>query len=149
MPTITVSIQSNLERFQVDGVDYIFSSNQRHHRPSHRGSQIYMWKGVVNEGVRAGRTGVYIGEAVNLIRRLHQYRTGPQQAGNQWMRDNFLQLGEIQLYIIRLEGLLIDGLPKQIDLTSKHHRLLLEQMCLAELLAHPVAENQWVVNRNM
>lgn len=102
---------------------------------SHDGPAVYKWEGKITEGPKTGLLGIYVGETGDMIQRIRQYRRGTQERGNRRWREEFLERGEVRLYVAHLPG---------VDLSSVEVRRGLEQ----QILGHqPDGAGVWVVNR--
>lgn len=123
-------------------------------RCSHRGAAIYKWEGSVTEGPHIGKTGILIGETNNIRQRIKAYVNGTQPEGNLYWRENFLQKGDIRLYILRLHQATFGTEESNLialdlqDFSSGSRRLVFEQL----LISNELASNRpdvWLVNRKL
>lgn len=115
----------------------------------HWGPAVYKWEGLVRDGGHAGSVGVLIGETGDLRQRIKQYVSGTQESGNRYCREQFLNLGEIYLYILGSPKCRVKGQGFQwglSDLTGNNVRLIWEQLIV---LREVSKGERWVVNRKL
>ncbi len=121
-------------------------------RCSHWGPAVYKWEGLVAAGPHKGRLGILIGETADLRHRIKQYVSGTQERGNQLWRETFLRLGDVRLYILKLQrftattGSAPRDLPSSELLESANGRLVLEQLLVMQARAASVDSGAWIVN---
>jgi hypothetical protein len=118
---------------------------------NHRGPAIYKWEGVLKEGEHAGQTGILIGETSDLRSRVKQYVSGTQESGNKFWREQFLNKGEIYLYVLDsaiLRSKWSSFESKLSDLSGANVRLVLEQLLVFREAARGDG-NRWIVNRKL
>jgi len=121
---------------------------------SHWGEAVYKWEGLLKKGPHAGKVGILIGETSDLRQRIKQYIRGTQKHGNIYWRENFLENGDIRLYILKLkraEFQVEESSPIALDVrdfSSGNRRVVYEQL----LVLHESELNRpdvWLVNRKV
>lgn len=121
---------------------------------SHWGSAIYKWEGVLHQGPNKGKTGILVGETKNLRQRIKQYINGTPKQGNLYWRKNFLELGDIYLYILKLAKaqFKLDNNRSislnPLDFSSGNIRLIYEQLLVMNAVADHT-DDVWIVNRKL
>ncbi len=119
-----------------------------HETASAWGPAIYMRKGNLRVGEKAGKTGILVGETDDIRARLNQYKTGTQTSGNKYWREEFLRKGDIFYWVFELQRCQLQGVRVHREqLSSKNFRLVLEQLLVRELLASYDPSTTWIVNR--
>ena len=66
-----------------------------------------------------------IGETEDIRSRLNQYKTGTQETGNYYWREQFLKLRDIGCWILKLKKCILTNKDYLIDMQSKNFRLVL------------------------
>ena len=152
----TVSFDYQWEPFTVD--DYHYSLREHSSKrlsmesSSHWGAAIYKWQGRLTSGQHSGKLGVLIGETDDLRQRINQYKTGTQNNGNRYWREQFLSKGDIRLYVLALNSFSYEGdlglkrVNPATVMTTKNGRVILEEILIFnELPLDPATK--WIVNK--
>ena len=158
MSNIQLSLEYKWEPFKVDGQHPNFFQHKKTRLErglcSHWGAVIYKWEGILRDGPNTGMIGILIGETADLRQRIKQYVSGTQKSGNVYWRENFLERGDIYLYIMKPQAinLTTDDTNRKMlacqNLSSGNRRVAFEQL----LIMHEVEQNQqnvWMVNRKL
>lgn len=158
MANLVLALEYEWEPFTVDGRHLTFVEHRTARlyrgRCSHWGAAVYKWEGVVREGPHTGKIGVLIGETDDIRQRIKQYASGTQKGGNVYWRENFLEKGDIRLYVLRLGRvqLRIDGQVfadiEAEDFSSGNRRVVYEQLLVMEEVERSDPE-VWLVNRKL
>jgi hypothetical protein len=116
---------------------------------SHWGAAIYKWEGIITDGQHQGKNGILIGETDDIRGRLNQYKSGTQEKGNKYWREQFLRKGSIYYWVMNLKKCILDDktMNARQKIESKNFRLVLEQLLVIELLGKSNQSKTWVVNR--
>lgn len=147
---IHLELNSHWEPFRVGQNHLTFNSptpfRLRKKNCSHGGPAVYKWEGLIKTGSMRGKTGILIGECGNLHQRINQYRKGTQKNGNKKWRNEFLSIGDIGLFILRINLAKYNKAEIEIDLASGCWRQIIEQLLVKQLISSKLDE-VWVVNR--
>ncbi|OQY34735.1 MAG: hypothetical protein B6243_05265 [Anaerolineaceae bacterium 4572_5.2] len=158
MAKIQFSFEYAWEPFEVERRHLTFkqhkSARLSRYKCSHWGAAIYKWEGVLQEEPNAGKIGILIGETKDLRQRIKQYISGTQKSGNVFWRENFLERGDIYLYILKLQTVhfIADAIRQKKldiqDLSSGNVRVVYEQLLVMSEVAKK-QQNVWIVNRKL
>lgn len=100
----------------------------------------------MTSGPKTGMNAILIGEAVDILTRINQYKKGTQPCGNKYWRDEMLNRGDMRYWVLKLSNLQIDGQPISADFSSNNFQLIIEQMFVFMEL-RKCDSSLWVVNR--
>jgi len=158
MPQLCLDSEYEWEPFTVDGQHLTFAEHRTtrliQDQCSHLDAAVYKWEGILTEGPYAWKTGILIGETADIRKRINQYLRGTQEGGNVYWRENFLDLGKVRLYILRLRRVrLWVGTAPPIDLnpeefSSGNRRVVYEQLLVMQEVERGNPEI-WIVNRKI
>ena len=162
MKNLGFSFDYQWEPFEVEGKHLSFYEHKttrlNQNKCSHWGAAIYKWEGMLDDGPNSGRKGILIGETDNLRQRIKQYISGTQPNGNAYWRKNFLERGEIYLYILNMERVVFESYEELVyqkdmnpnDFSSGNRRVIYEQLLiLREVELRDKDDEIWVVNRKL
>jgi len=158
MPELHLSLEYEWEPFTVAGRHLTFAEHRTarlyRNQCGHWGAAVYKWEGVLSEGPLAGKTGILIGETDDLRQRIKQYVSGTQKSGNVYWRENFLERGEIRLFVLRLKavGLRAREVAASCldlrDFSSGNRRVVYEQVLIMQEIERD-DPGVWIVNRKL